>query len=113
MLWCEECSRFINAAYGFEASTYFLCSHSRSSLRCNFSDKSATLFRPCRKGVFLLHNEKDKAAWAAAQLIQKASELGRLPQKADFDDTTRSRIKAFLGPWPRALEKAGLKEKNH
>ena len=41
---------------------------------------------------------------------QKYKELGRLPQKEDFDDSTRSRIKAFLGPWPRALEAAGLKE---
>lgn len=37
-------------------------------------------------------------------------ELGRLPHKDDFDEPTRSRIKAFLGPWPRALEAAGLKE---
>lgn len=37
-------------------------------------------------------------------------ELGRLPRKDDFDEATRSRIKAFLGPWPRALEAAGLKE---
>ena len=35
--------------------------------------------------------------------------LGR-NQKDDFDDITRARIKSFLGPWPRALEKAGLKE---
>ena len=26
------------------------------------------------------------------------------------DEITRSRLKAFLGPWPRALEVAGLKE---
>lgn len=76
-----------------------------------FSDKSATLFRPGRKGVFLLHNEKEKAEWAITQLREKAEEIGRVPQKADFDEVTRSRIKAFLGPWPRALEKAGLKEK--
>ena len=37
-------------------------------------------------------------------------ELGRLPKKDDFDEINRSRIKAFLGPWPRALEAAGLKE---
>ena len=38
------------------------------------------------------------------------SKLGRLPRKSDFDVVTLSRIKAFLGPWPRALEAAGLKE---
>ena len=28
----------------------------------------------------------------------------------DFDEPLKSQIKAFLGPWPRALEAAGLKE---
>lgn len=48
-------------------------------------------------------------SWAIAQLQQKQKELGRMPHKADFDDATRARIKVFLGPWPRALEAAGLK----
>lgn len=52
-------------------------------------------------------NEQIK--WAIEQLTKKCVELGRLPKKDDFDDITRSRIKAFLGPWPRALEAAGLK----
>lgn len=43
-------------------------------------------------------------------LIRKNNELKRLPTKDDFDEVTRSRIKAYLGPWPRALEAAGLKE---
>ena len=47
--------------------------------------------------------------WAIRQLQQKAAEQGRLPRKADFDEADRARIKAFLGPWPRALEAAGLK----
>lgn len=47
--------------------------------------------------------------WAIRILRQRAQELGHLPRKADFDDATRARIKAFLGPWPRALETAGLK----
>lgn len=51
-----------------------------------------------------------KKQWAVDQLRQKHAELGRLPKKDDFDEATRSRIKAFLGPWPRALEAAGLKE---
>ncbi len=53
---------------------------------------------------------EQKREWALAQLRDKAAELGRLPKKEEFDEATRSRIKAFLGPWPRALEAAGLKE---
>ena len=53
----------------------------------------------------------EKKMWAVQQLRGKSAELGRLPKKDDFDEVTRSRIKAFLGPWPRALEAAGLKEK--
>lgn len=52
----------------------------------------------------------EKKSLAEELLRQKYKELGRLPRKEDFDDSTRSRIKAFLGPWPRALEAAGLKE---
>ncbi len=51
----------------------------------------------------------DKEKWAVNELVRKSEELKRFPRKDDFDDATRSRIKAFLGPWPRALEKAGLK----
>ncbi len=53
--------------------------------------------------------EKQKK-WAIHTLQKRACELGRPPIKADFDDATRTRIKAFLGPWPRALEAAELKE---
>ncbi len=53
---------------------------------------------------------EEKKVWAVELLKEKAQKLGRLPKKDDFDEATRSRIKAFLGPWPRALEAAGLKE---
>lgn len=53
---------------------------------------------------------EEKTLWAQELLQQKAKELGRTPKKDDFDEPTRSRIKAFLGPWPRALESAGLKQ---
>lgn len=53
---------------------------------------------------------EEKREWATTLLREKAAELGRLPKKEDFDEVTRSRIKAFLGPWPRALEAAALKE---
>lgn len=52
----------------------------------------------------------EKKQWAILQLQEKHRSLGRLPKKDDFDETDRARIKAFLGPWPRALEAAGLKE---
>ena len=52
---------------------------------------------------------QDKKFWAVEHIQKKYAEIGRLPKKEDFDEITRSRIKAFLGPWPRALETAGLK----
>ena len=52
----------------------------------------------------------EKKAWAEELLRRKYEELGRLPGKKDFDSGTCARIKAFLGPWPRALESAGLKQ---
>lgn len=52
----------------------------------------------------------EKQAWAVSKLREKQAETVRLPRKDDFDAVTLSQIKAFLGPWPRALEKAGLKE---
>lgn len=54
--------------------------------------------------------DSEKKLWAATQLQEKSAEVGRIPKKDDFDEVTRSKIKAFLGPWPRALEAAGLKE---
>ena len=53
---------------------------------------------------------EEKKLWAVELLQNKCKKLGRLPKKDDFDVVTLSRIKAFLGPWPRALEAAGLKE---
>ncbi len=54
--------------------------------------------------------EGGKREWAVQQLRRKAAELGFPPRKADFDELTRCRIKYALGPWPRALEAAKLKE---
>lgn len=53
----------------------------------------------------------EKRQWAVETLRAAFAELKRLPKKDDFDEVTRSRIKAYLGPWPRALESAGLKQK--
>ena len=60
-----------------------------------------------RGGIDVITEEKK--SWAVELLREKHKELNRLPHKDDFDEVTRSRIKAFLGPWPRALEAAGLK----
>ena len=44
----------------------------------------------------------------AAELYAAGEE--RLPKRSDFADEAVMAIKAYLGPWPRALEAAGLKE---
>ena len=36
--------------------------------------------------------------------------LTRYPQRSDFDDNDVMFIKSYFGPWPRALEAAGIKE---
>ena len=33
----------------------------------------------------------------------------RFPRRSDFSDREVVAVKAFLGPWPRALEAAGIK----
>ena len=53
---------------------------------------------------------EEKKAWAEDLLRQKYAELGRMPTKKDFDSASCAQIKAYLGPWPRALEAAGLKQ---
>ena len=73
-----------------------------------FNSFSQRVERVILFGVKMINNKKKE--WAIAALRQKSEELGRLPKKTDFDVATMSRIKAFLGPWPRALEAAELKE---
>ncbi len=57
----------------------------------------------------VLNVKEENRLWAISKLKEKSVEIGRLPKKSDFDELTRTRIKSFLGPWPRALEAAGLK----
>ena len=54
---------------------------------------------------------EEKKAWAEELLRKKYDDLGRLPTKKDFDCAVCAQIKAYLGPWNRALESAGLKQK--
>lgn len=95
-LWMEEYGRFC-LFYRGETVISFV-------IYCSFGHLVERAFL-----VVKMINSK-KTEWAINSLRQKYEELGRLPKKSDFDVVTLSRIKAFLGPWPRALEAAGLKE---
>ena len=55
----------------------------------------------------MAYNEKQTQCITLLQETAKA--LGRLPQKSDFPPEAIGQIKNLLGPWPRALEAAGLK----
>ena len=39
----------------------------------------------------------------------KENGMNRYPQRSDFEELEVVAIKAFFGPWPRALEAAGIK----
>ena len=52
----------------------------------------------------------EKTDRAVKLLTEKAKELDRLPKRSDFSSDEVCFIKQKLGPWPRALETAGLKE---
>ena len=54
--------------------------------------------------------EKSRKEECVQLLCSKAKELDKLPVKADFSVEEVAKIKSLLGPWPRALEAAGLKE---
>lgn len=43
------------------------------------------------------------------QTLLKEQGEERYPRRSDFSDREVVAIKAFLGPWPRALETAGIK----
>ncbi len=51
-----------------------------------------------------------KKQYAIDLLMEKSKQLGRNPKRDDFDSQTQCLIKQKLGPWPRALEQAGLKD---
>ena len=56
--------------------------------------------------------EKNKDFYIS-MLRDIAGKEGRLPKKSDFSEYDVMRIKGFFGPWPWALEAAGLKEPKH
>ena len=78
-----------------------------------FTNSSALLAQdgPENARPYFRMAESERKRWAIHQLQEKAKEVGRLPNKADFDEIDVRRIKDALGPWPRAQEAAGLKER--
>ena len=65
--------------------------------------------------MFDMEKEKYTKEDAISILREKSRELHergeeRFPRRGDFDDAEVMAIKSHLGPWPRALEAAGLKE---
>lgn len=113
MIGRDECNRFVSAAWRESGSHYFVfpapLPRVESVALFSAFDAERSLFI-CERGDIKMTNEEQQS-WAVRQLQEKQAEMGRLPLKSDFDVVTLSRIKAFLGPWPRALEKAELKEK--
>ena len=105
----EECNRFIcrnKTVFSLHFSALKTALPAARSICCTLSlDLGKSIFDFGGEPV----TDDEKTAWGVKQLVSKQRELGRLPKKDDFDEVTRSRIKAFLGPWPRALESAGLK----
>ena len=56
------------------------------------------------------YNKEDSLLLLQNKYMQlQAQGLSRYPQRSDFEDREVVAIKAFLGPWPRALEAAGIK----
>lgn len=45
----------------------------------------------------------------AKYALLRSEGCDRYPKRSDFSDREVVAIKAFLGPWPRALEAAGIK----
>lgn len=43
-------------------------------------------------------------------LREKSEQLGRIPKKSDLTEKELCFVKGVLGPFPRALEKAGIKK---
>lgn len=54
-----------------------------------------------------MENEREKYIML---LRKKQKETGRYPKKSDFSEEETAMIKSYFGPWPRALEAAGVKE---
>ena len=69
--------------------------------RILFSEVKRLEKRMSREDCLALLQERYRALLAAGD--------DRYPRRSDFSEHEVVAIKAFLGPWPRALEAAGLK----
>lgn len=54
-------------------------------------------------------DKDEKRILALNMLVKKSELLGTMPKRSDFTPQEVCFIKQKLGPWPRALEAAGLK----
>lgn len=62
-------------------------------------------------GIIMADNSKEKCIELLKEKQNTLTEAGevRFPRRSDFSAAEVMAIKAHLGPWPRALEAAGLK----
>ncbi len=98
----EECSRFTLQ----DNYTLFY--------NCPKSETVALFFVQTEKALFYLGKNMNKEDCITI-LCEKKKELekngvSRFPARSDFTNEEIVAIKAFLGPWPRALEAAGIKD---
>lgn len=63
-----------------------------------------------QEAEFAKTHKRDTDEELIAYLVKCSKELGRCPKKEDVVGHTY--LKQRLGPWPRILERAGLKEKS-
>ncbi|MGN0384078.1 MAG: homing endonuclease associated repeat-containing protein [Eubacterium sp.] len=56
-----------------------------------------------------MENQKITREECLNLIRQKYKEENKMPKKSDFSEYEVSMIKSFYGPWPRALEAAGVK----
>ena len=74
----------------------------------NIADNLQTLQK--QEAEFARTHKNDTDDELIAYLVKCSKELGRCPKKDKVIGHTY--LKARLGPWPRILERAGLKEKS-
>ena len=73
----------------------------------NIADNLQTLQKP--ETEFARTHKSDTDDELIAYFVKCSKEFGRCPKKEDIIGHTY--LKQRLGPWPRILERAGLKEK--
>ena len=67
-------------------------------------------YRADEKNNIADEKELDEKSLVCIEMLRDAArEKGKLPVRADFSPEEVNIIKQKLGPWPRALEAAGLK----